>query len=346
MLFTQTTEFQEGKSVIIFRQVDEATAGVIITSEGEAVNVRESVVLEIATPTKKSPLPPSIPIKIIGPGWGSMAYYPKEVLQRDGPGVFKAGTHMMWNHATGTEESERPEGNLNDLAAVLTEAAKWQDDGPKGPGLYSMAKVFSDFSTQVSEKGPHIGVSINAAIQAHEGTVEGKSGRIADKFVLAYSTDFVTKAGAGGAPIVPVVESQRGTAPANQEVIMTEQEAAALQTENAGLQARIKLLEAGQNHTLAIAAVGAVLTEAGIDFKPSLLARACKDPAVKEGAVDPEWVKAIVADFTAGEAAGKVTGMGGSSAAEVTDSTKSLRESLKALGVPEAGLDAAVEGRG
>src|SRR5579859_4348462 len=34
------------------------------------------------------------PIKLIAPGKGASAYYPKEVLQRDGPKVFKAGTHI------------------------------------------------------------------------------------------------------------------------------------------------------------------------------------------------------------------------------------------------------------
>ena len=51
-------------------------------------------------------------LKIIQPGWGSSGYYPKEVIERDIPKVFPAGTKMYWNHATATEEMERPEGCL------------------------------------------------------------------------------------------------------------------------------------------------------------------------------------------------------------------------------------------
>jgi len=39
-------------------------------------------------------------IKLIAPGKGSSAFYPAEVLKRDGPQVFKAGTHVYLNHPT------------------------------------------------------------------------------------------------------------------------------------------------------------------------------------------------------------------------------------------------------
>ena len=39
-----------------------------------------------------------VPIKIIQPGWGSSGYYPKDVLERDGPNVFTKGTKMYINH--------------------------------------------------------------------------------------------------------------------------------------------------------------------------------------------------------------------------------------------------------
>ncbi len=327
---------------------DQKESSVIIT-----LGPDEIVVTESATFTPDSAVTVKtvkeggtrIPVKLIGPGWGSMAYYPADVLKRDGPLVFKKGTQMMWNHQTATQESERPEGDLNDLAAILTKDAEWKDDGPKGPGLYSEAKVFSDYADKVAEKGAHIGVSINAAIRGKEGEMEGRYGRIAEKFVHAFSTDFVTKAGAGGAPIVPVLESQRVQSGGSS---MTPEETKAHQDtvkENDDLKKRVKEMEEGQNHILAVATVGAVLKEAEVPFSQRLLETACKNPVMKDGKVDPAWVKETVALFTE-DVAGKVTGLGTEARAKESESTKkSLEASLKELGVPEAGLKFAVEGR-
>ena len=65
---------------------------------------------------------------------------------------------------------------------------------------------------------------------------------------------------------------------------------------------------------------------------------------VKEGKLDEQWTKDTVALFTEG-AGGEVTGLGDLHvipAATAEAVTKRFRESLKSLGVPEAGLDAAV----
>lgn len=138
------------------------------------------------------------PVKLIAPGKGSSAYYPAEVLERDGPKVFKAGTHMYWNHPTKTEEAERPEGNLDHLAAVLTTNAYYDANGTKGPGLYARAKVFSDHAQQVEEKGSFIGLSIRASGNVEAGGKHKEGRPILKELTHAESTDFVTKAGAGG----------------------------------------------------------------------------------------------------------------------------------------------------
>lgn len=294
----------------------------------------------------------NIEVKIIAPGWGSMAYYPKEVLQRDGPKVFTKGTHMMWNHATSTEEADRPEGNLDNLAAVLTTDAQWKESGAKGAGLYARAKVFSDYAEQVAEKGAHIGVSINAAIRGKEGTRDGRTGRIAEQFVKAYSTDFVTRAGAGGAPVVPVTEASRGP---QEQPIMTDEERTQLDNatkENATLKARLAQVEESQNRVLATNTVAAVLKEAGVPFSRKLLERACAAPTFKEGQPDADWVKSVVMDFSEGQE-GRIQGFGGDGsevpareAEQVAKNTDArLREAFKSLGMADKGLDFAVAGR-
>lgn len=329
-----TKETKPSVTVTLPEGVEAVTEGVTFAGP---VNVKEAAKLS------------HVPIKIIGPGWGSMAYYSKEMLQRDGPKVYTKGTPMFWNHQTATEEAERPEGNLDNLAAVLTKDAEWKDSGPKGPGLYSEAKVFSDYAQQVNEKGGHIGVSINAAIKGKEGSAEGRTGRIAEQLVRAYSADFVTRAGAGGSPIVPVTEADRGT---QERTTMTEQEVkekADLVAERDSLKTRLAAVETSQNHVLAIATVAATLREAGIPFRQRVLERACVNPVMKEGKPDPEWVKGICKDFAEGVEA-SVEGFGDHTRElpEGDDAKKThtrLKEALKSLGVPEKGLDFAVAGR-
>jgi hypothetical protein len=140
------------------------------------------------------------PIKLISPGRGSSGYYPPDVLKKAGEsGIFKAGTQMFWNHDTDAEESARPEGDLDRLAAVTTTPASWQENGHDGPGLYARAKVFSDYADKVKEKGPHIGLSIRAGGSRDEAATgpDGKKGVIT-ALKNAASVDFVTKAGRDG----------------------------------------------------------------------------------------------------------------------------------------------------
>lgn len=137
------------------------------------------------------------PIKLIAPGAGSSAFYPAEVLKRDGPIVFKAGTHVYVNHPTAAEEAARPEGDVKNLAGVLTTAAEWQESGAKGPGLYARMKVFADHGQMVEEKAPHVGMSIRASGVAESGKRHNGL-PILKELTSAESVDVVTRAGAGG----------------------------------------------------------------------------------------------------------------------------------------------------
>jgi hypothetical protein len=138
--------------------------------------------------------------KIIAPGRGSSGYYTKEVLERDGPQIFKRGTLMYINHATPTEEAERPEGDWSKLAAVTTADAYWDEHGKDGAALYAPAKVFSDYAPQIAEKAPFTGLSIRARGLYAEGNrkaPDGKPGLI-ERLTSGDSIDLVTKAGRDG----------------------------------------------------------------------------------------------------------------------------------------------------
>jgi hypothetical protein len=136
-------------------------------------------------------------IKLIAPGKGSSAFYPSEVLKRDGPKVFTAGTHVYLNHPTAVEESQRPEGDVANLAGVLTTTAVYHENHAKGPGLYGRMKVFADHAQMVEEKAAHVGMSIRASGIAESGKMRDGV-PVLKELTGAESVDVVTRAGAGG----------------------------------------------------------------------------------------------------------------------------------------------------
>lgn len=293
----------------------------------------------------------SYPVKLIAPGWGSSGYYSKEMLKRDGPSVFKAGTHMYMNHPTAAEERARPEGDLNNLAAVLTEDAKWHDTHKEGPGLYSNFKLFSDHAAKIKEKGPYTGASIRAfAGQVEEGEAEGKKGKIIKSLVRAESVDFVTKAGAGGKPLV---EGERPPEPHNnshkEKESMTEQEVAAQAALRETDRKRIADLEAtnaalvlGQNQAVATAMYIESFAAKGLTLSVEAAKAMAAAPPMKDGKVDAEAIKKVAEGVTGSKKqGGKVVNLGGSGESGDEDA-----EAKKALAAQEAGLTEVFEGFG
>lgn len=146
-------------------------------------------------------------IKLIAPGKGSSAFYPKEVLERDGPKVFTKNTQIYINHATKTEESQRPEGDWHKLAGALASDAYWSESGKKGPGLYAKALFSSDYAALVREKAPFTGMSIRASGIAESGKMRDGV-PILKELTGAESVDVVTRAGAGGMILTESAGSQ------------------------------------------------------------------------------------------------------------------------------------------
>jgi len=150
----------------------------------------------------------TVSMKLVSPGWGSSGHYSADVLKRDGPAAFPRGTKSYWDHPTPTQEAERPERSLHDLAAELITDARWEDNGKTGPGLYADAKVFGSYKEAVNDLAPHIGVSIRATGSAKNGEAEGRKGRIIEAITAGKSVDFVTVPGRGG-EIVSLFEAAR-----------------------------------------------------------------------------------------------------------------------------------------
>lgn len=308
----------------------------------------------------------TIPLKIIEPGWGTTGYYPAEVLERDGPKVFKTGTQMFWNHATPSEEVERPEGDLNGLAAVLVADARWNAQGPAGPGLYADAKVFEAYQGPVNDLAPHIGVSIRAHGQMKHGEAEGRRGPIIQSINTAHSVDFVTKPGAGGR-IIEMFEAARSS---RKQPIQQEDEEVNEELKQELEEARKRLAEVEQTNArlqeglLLREARDFVIEELNKSTLPAItrgrlaVALAAKPPLTEAGQIDKtaygaQIAEAITAETAylttvAGYGSGKITGMGEAAANAQVDEValqKRMQEGFAALGLSEKEVAHATNGR-
>lgn len=286
-------------------------------------------------------------VRIIAPGWGSSGYYTNEALrQAERDKVFKAGLHMYWNHPTNTERRERPERDLRDLAATLTEDARYMEQGPLGPGLYAKAQPVKHYAESIANLAPHIGTSIRALGSGREGERDGRKGRIIEAFTSAQSVDFVTAPGAGG-KIVDLFESARTT---NTEDNMDELEEARRKASEA--EAKVKALEEAQaaaEKRAAQAESRVLMHEAAEHARSKLAGQQLPEPTkdrvireavgaaqMKEGKLDTEAMDKAIDEAVKAEAdylekivgKGRVQGMGSSSGG---GSSSTLEESSKAL---------------
>lgn len=314
----------------------------------------------------------TIQVKVIAPGWGNSGYYSQSLLERDGPQVFTPGTKMYVDHPTRTEERDRPERSLKDLAATLTTPAAYLQEGPDGPGLYSFAKVFGTFKEILPDLAPHIGVSIRAYGQGKMGEAEGRKGRIIERIVPGgHSVDFVTAAGAGG-KVLELYEAARGAEDPEGEDMgdaaekLTEAEAERDEWKTKAERAHVALLVREARDV-----VGEGLSKARLPevVRTRLLEQLSADPPViadgdNAGNLDRdklvEAVKSAVADevkyLAEATGAGKIRGMGGAGgdspiqesdppAGDASKQGEDLEREFARMGLSESAAKAAVAGR-
>lgn len=144
---------------------------------------------------------------------GSSGYYPGAVLKRDGSTAFPAGTHVYFDHPTGSEEVERPERSVRDIAGYLLDDATFEE-GPDGRGLFARIQFTEKAKGVVGELAKIIGLSIRAAGQIEETP----SGRIVRQISEGLSVDLVTRAGAGGR-LVTMTESATPESPPVEQTV-------------------------------------------------------------------------------------------------------------------------------
>ena len=155
-----------------------------------------SALLEAKKPGEKDDGAGRYRIRIIAPGRGSTGMYTAPNLAESAP-LFVPGTHMFFDHQTMTEDWERPERSVRDLAGVFESGAQIMDDG----SLEADIKVYPSANTVIKERWADIGVSINGW-SADEIGPDG----VVPVLAGIQSVDFVTRAGAKGA-VLEVLES-------------------------------------------------------------------------------------------------------------------------------------------
>lgn len=130
---------------------------------------------------------------LIDEGQGSSGFYPASTLRAAAP-MFKAGTHCYLDHPTESEEWQRPERAVRDLAGVLASDAVFRDGG-----LYADVRVFSSHRELIKDAAPYIGMSIRAEAEVSESVLpSGRRGLVVESITSVQSVDFVTRAGRGG----------------------------------------------------------------------------------------------------------------------------------------------------
>lgn len=190
-------------------ELDEDPPASLLSLAGQSESHRESAAIRetVTEAIREAPTgtPATVDIQIIEAGWNKAAtrFYPADVLARDVPKVYPAGTHMYLDHPTATEEAELPERSVTRLAAVFTEAPYTTDGGRT---MRARARVFAPHREFLSEAWRDIGVSINGDGEGQWGERDGRHGLIIEALTYGRSVDFVTKAGAGGR-ILQLLES-------------------------------------------------------------------------------------------------------------------------------------------
>lgn len=311
----------------------------------------------------------TFPIRIIAPGWGSSGYYSKQVLERDIPKVFPAGTHMHFDHPTVSESKERPERSVKTIAAVTSSLPVWQDNGPAGPGMYAEAKARSQYRADIEELAPYIGVSIVASGHRKTGIAEGRKGPVIESIHAGGSIDFVTQAGAGG-QVISLFEAARSRAisepitevdeVSDQELKEAREALAAAQKEASDALAEAARLREGALLREARDVVATALAK--VENLPDitrdrLLETIAKNPPTADGKLDAATLETQVSEAVRAEVeylakvtgSGRITGMGGAgstSDAAVKESEDRIGAALaRGFGLTEAETKQAVAGR-
>ena len=154
-------------------------------------------------------------VRLITEGAGSTGIYTKEALQGSFAEAFPIGTHMYIDHASESEQWDRPEGTLTKLAAVIAETPYWSDS-PE-PGMYATVEVLEQWAPFIEQVSDIIGVSIHCGAQlaqTDDVVMAEDVPPVIESFIPSpvNSVDFVTVPGAGGRLVEALESFKNGNA--------------------------------------------------------------------------------------------------------------------------------------
>lgn len=175
-----------------------------------SIKLREATALKEAVEGKKYTWPICI---IESDKMGSSGFYPRDVIERDGPLVFAQNTQIFIDHLSESEEWDRPEGSVHNLAGFISTTPEFRESSGDTPaGLYAEATFFDHYGPMIDAVREHVGMSIRAWAEADIQDLGAGPVAVITRLISAESVDVVTKAGAGG-KILEAIESAKVTVP-------------------------------------------------------------------------------------------------------------------------------------
>jgi len=163
--------------------------------------VAESCEIDIEEVTKAGIAKGIVPVRIIRPGFNASKdrYYSEQAIS-DAAQIFD-GAKMYADHATESEEKEKPERSIRDWVATL-HATKVAESGNAVGEAHINAGWLKEKIANLFEQGDlqHLGTSINAVGKGTKQEIEGVKTILVENLVKStfQSVDFVTEPGAGG----------------------------------------------------------------------------------------------------------------------------------------------------
>ena len=141
-------------------------------------------------------------IRIISEGIGSSGTYPADVIQRDGPAAWPAGTQIFMDHLTESDQWERDGSHsVKDLVGVFESAPEFD---AADNALYANARFFEAHAPLIKDIWEYVGLSVEAGGTITDGIVE------AIHYSPLNAVAIVPRAGRGG-KITALIESYRET---------------------------------------------------------------------------------------------------------------------------------------
>ncbi len=178
-----------------------AESAATLTRTPERTAVREATVGGTTTTR-----PGRMLLRLISAGWSLNGnHYGANVLREAANSkAWPKGTRCYVDHASDEEEQQHPSGSVKNLAATLTEDARWDE---ATQSLVAEARLFEPWRGPLTEmaEADAIGMSIRAWVTGEQGAREGREGFVVD-WVEGRSVDFVTVPAAGGG-IISVLEA-------------------------------------------------------------------------------------------------------------------------------------------